>query len=414
MSDDYLFSAARIDQVIQRIDQFVFDKIDRLPEQQLLGTPPVELATYFAEKYAFDLPQLHEQQTSVDREETQVDVSRDPSRHIRDRSRPILVPATKFKYFIPFEGDGEFFSYQGNRISLNPPRARVQGKELVLTYEREDHDGSIVKAEFDRDFGQIRALLANVVELGEEFNGNLHGKALARINARRERLQKSASAVAELGYPMRRREGVAQTYTVPEVKRKLPPTLPPSRPAAAMEPVLAEAEYEHILKIMSNMVSVIERTPETFRKIGEENLRQHFLIQLNGQYEGKATGETFNGSGKTDILIRERDKNIFIAECKFWKGPKSFNDAIDQLLGYATWRDTKVALLIFNRGGSLSGVLEKIPGLVKKRPECVREIEQSGESRFRFILKRLDDADRELIVTVMVFEVPEGPSKSGS
>lgn len=28
--------------------------------------------------------------------------------------------------------------------------------------------------------------------------------------------------------------------------------------------------------------------------------------------------------------------NVFIAECKFWKGHKAFREAIDQLLGYAT------------------------------------------------------------------------------
>ena len=33
----------------------------------------------------------------------------------------------------------------------------------------------------------------------------------------------------------------------------------------------------------------------------EEEIRNFFLIQLNGHYQGNATGETFNGVGKTDI-----------------------------------------------------------------------------------------------------------------
>jgi hypothetical protein len=41
------------------------------------------------------------------------------------------------------------------------------------------------------------------------------------------------------------------------------------------------------------------------------------LVQLNGQYEGQATGETFNFQGKTDILIRVDGQNIFVAECKY-------------------------------------------------------------------------------------------------
>ena len=92
---------------------------------------------------------------------------------------------------------------------------------------------------------------------------------------------------------------------------------------------------------MNNMVAVMERSPKAFRDMKEEDLRQHFLVQLNGQYEGQASGETFNFEGKTDILIRHEGKNIFIAECKFWRGPSTVADTLDQLLSYLSWRDTK-------------------------------------------------------------------------
>ncbi len=93
-------------------------------------------------------------------------------------------------------------------------------------------------------------------------------------------------------------------------------------------------EYEFILSTISNMVEVMERSPRAFENMEEENLRQHFLVQLNGQYEGNATGETFNYQGKTDIFLRVEDRNVFIAECAFWRGEKSLKDKIDQLLSY--------------------------------------------------------------------------------
>ena len=96
------------------------------------------------------------------------------------------------------------------------------------------------------------------------------------------------------------------------------------------EPTLAMDEYEHILEILKSMAVVIERSPSSFSTLDEEAIRTHFLLQLNGHYEGSATGETFNSVGKTDILIRVENKNIFIAECKFWRGPKGFSDAIKQ------------------------------------------------------------------------------------
>ena len=109
------------------------------------------------------------------------------------------------------------------------------------------------------------------------------------------------------------------------------------------------------------MVMVMERSPRAFKDMVEEDLRSHFLVQLNGQYEGQATGEAFNYEGKTDILIRTEGKNIFIAECKFWTGPSGLNDALNQLLGYTSWRDTKVALLVFNRDRATSTVVNRIP-----------------------------------------------------
>ena len=59
------------------------------------------------------------------------------------------------------------------------------------------------------------------------------------------------------------------------------------------EPTLDEQEYQHILKILESMSLVIERSPYAFASLDEESIRNHFLLQLNGHYEGGATGETF-------------------------------------------------------------------------------------------------------------------------
>ncbi len=165
-------------------------------------------------------------------------------------------------------------------------------------------------------------------------------------------------------------------------------------------------EYEHILSVISNMVAVIERSPKAFREMAEEEIRQHFLVQLNGQYEGQASGETFNFDGKTDILIRHQGRNIFIAECKFWKGPESLRKALDQLLCYATWRDTKTALLIFNRERNFSTVVSRIPEVVRAHPNFRRDMPFNHEVGYRCAVHHRDDPNREIILTVLAFEIP--------
>ena len=129
--------------------------------------------------------------------------------------------------------------------------------------------------------------------------------------------------------------------------------------------------------------------------------------KTDGQYEGQATGETFNGNGKTDILIRADNKNIFIAECKIWRGPEKLKESIDQILGYASWRDTKTALLIFNRNKNFSSVLAKIPEIIKEHPNFKRQLPYKSETSFRFALHHQGDKNRELILTILAFEVPK-------
>lgn len=73
---------------------------------------------------------------------------------------------------------------------------------------------------------------------------------------------------------------------------------------------LSEAEYQHILAVVRSLALVIERNPSSFATLDQESIRDHIFLQLDGHYEGAATGETFNSNGKTDILICVDDRNI--------------------------------------------------------------------------------------------------------
>lgn len=158
---------------------------------------------------------------------------------------------------------------------------------------------------------------------------------------------------------------------------------------------------------MQNMALVMERAPSSFETLGEEGIRQHFLMQLNGSFQGAASGETFNYTGETDILIRIDGKNIFIAECKFWGGEKAFLETIDQLLGYLSWRDTKTAVVIFNRNKDFSAVLKTMTEAIDKHPHKKRGPEKEGETQFRYVFGSPSDHSREVVLTVMAFDVPK-------
>ena len=89
-----------------------------------------------------------------------------------------------------------------------------------------------------------------------------------------------------------------------------------------------------------------------------------------------------------------------------WTGASGLREALDQLLGYTSWRDTKTALLVFNRKVTMSTVLQRIPQTVQEHPNYKADLDYSLETGFRYVFSHRDDPDRELTLSVLVFDVP--------
>lgn len=386
--EDYLFNKTDWFSVEEHQKRAILSEIDDIDGNRLLNTSVEDLCDYFEQKYRIDIPVLHEDRVVADQREMQIDVSQDQMRYIRDRSRPFHVPGTLVEITVPFTGDAEAFRIQPTTYTSAPPRGDVRNNSLVLSVAGTDLEPQQVRSQIDRTLGEVRQYLGWLRANADGFNRQVRQLARERIDWRRNKLLADRNLVAGLGFPLKERADASRTFTAPEVRRRITPTMPlastaPYRP----EPILSSEDYEHILSVMTNMALVMERSPSAFVAIDEEALRSHFLVQLNGHYEGQATGETFNYEGKTDILVRANGKNIFIAECKYWGGPKKLSDTIDQLLGYTSWRDTKTAIIIFNRNKNFSQVLDAIPGSIHPyRPFCVQAISDRFSSVRRTIV----------------------------
>lgn len=158
---------------------------------------------------------------------------------------------------------------------------------------------------------------------------------------------------AYLDVPIVAREHPAPTFSVDPPKRhrkNVQPRSPdgPTTEPFAPEPGVTDEGFAEILATIRSVTRAVERYPSTFAGMPEESLRDVLLVVLNNQF-GPATGETFSRNGKTDILISYGDTGeaVFIAECRWWRGPSKFRSAIDQVLSYLVWRDTKAALVLF-------------------------------------------------------------------
>ena len=407
-SEKELFSRRDWFDVERNQKKLLEEEVASMDGNRLLNTSVDDLCTYLIGKYSIeDVPTLRPEEIVVDQHETEIDVSRDPMRHVLDRSRPAYVTGTEIEYTVPFDGDGEIFDVQPTSRKYNPPRGYVTDGELRIYIRGIDLAPDAVKREFEKTLSLIEQYLQTLRANTSNLNSQIPSIAHNSVENRRQKLLADRNLVSSLGYGIKQREGDSHTYVAPEVRRKVTPILPPaSSEPYKPEPQLSDSDYEHILKVIYDMAQVMERSPSAFATMGEEALRTHILVQLNGHYEGQATGETFNFEGKTDILIRSEGKNIFIAECKFWNGPKKLTETIDQLLGYSSWRDTKVGIVVFNRNRDFTNVLATLDETTKQHPNFKRDLGKQSETSFRYIFAHRDDPNREMVLTVVAFDVP--------
>ena len=100
--------------------------------------------------------------------------------------------------------------------------------------------------------------------------------------------------------------------------------------------------------------------------------------------------------GATTIMLVEDDHAV----------AQTLTDALDQLLAYLTWRDTKAALVMFNRNKNFTAMVKKMVETATEHPNCKRGPTQETETRFRYVFASKDDPAREIILNVMAVNVP--------
>jgi hypothetical protein len=385
-------------------------EISALENEYVLKASRTELEKHFLEKIAVEQLVLKTSEKYIKKQEgIDIDVSRDFMRGNFGGGR-ITARGTRIDVAIPYSGNSDLFRLRGDTISLGGyPNIEILGDEIVFSVTFPDDNVQVaqIHQQIDRNVRDLESGVSFLQNNVSTHNNSAPGWISSALERKLQQARSSLGVLASLGIPVKR-SGSMPTFSVPTVRRK-PPVSRPQVPSGKYEPepVLDITEYAHILEILRSMSLLIERNPQSFSALHEEVIRDHFLLQLNGHYEGSATGETFNASGKTDILIRSGNRNVFIAECKFWGGQKAFGEAIDQLLGYLTWRDTKSALLIFNKTKDSTSVRQKMHEVLELRAEFRKTLEHKPLGDSRYTLVKPSEPGREIILTTQLYDIPD-------
>ncbi|MET9041729.1 hypothetical protein ABZX34_02305 [Streptomyces sp. NPDC004362] len=369
-------------------------------EDDLLAHPEQDVIDSLIERFRVEAPVL-------DRESITQEPVAQGYTTVHEFGQPIEIKQTVVTLVVPFTGERDLFTLQPNTWTSAPPRAIVGAAHLKVQWSGQRLEPAAIKQSLDGQLNEIDKWLSWVSSQVNAYNGEAVTRITREVQARKERILANRNLEAAIGFPIQKRSD-AGTYAIPVVRKKIDLRSRPATSSMAAfrpEPVLAEAHYEDAIRVLLNSRNQLERSPSTTAHMGEEAIRDMLLLNLNGQFEGKAAGEVFNGKGKTDILVRVEDRHVFIGECKFWKGPKTITDTLDQLLGYLVWRDTKAALLLFIRRGNPTEIITKSLDKICSHPSFKRESTHSGEfgERYNFVFHAAGDESREIKLAFLPF-----------
>ena len=409
-SGNRLFSGASLCDKLSMLQHSAARALDDIPQERFLISNDQELVEHIVAKFLVEPLVLHEDAATMKLAETQVDVSGDPMRIFRGRqSGSFYIAGTRVDIDIPFAGDEWIFKCRTVSYSTVFPQGEVvQGNLRVSISLPHDVNRERFKEDYERELRLIKQYVKWSHSQVVEYNQSLPPLVQQAVSNRRGRLSNHAEIAGLLDIPLVAKTDAPSINPVMVEVRRPPPLPVPPKTGLAPEPGINIDTFEHILQFIRHQGRTFERTPATYSIHDEEGLRNIILAQLNGHFEDDAVGEVFRKRGKTDICIEQDNRAAFIGECKIWSGPVSLDDALDQLLSYLTWRDSKASLIVFNsKNKHFSRILESLPTTVKNHSLFVHfvDCEESGEWRVQMCSK--EDEGRRVTVHIFVFNIYE-------
>ncbi|MEQ8473555.1 MAG: hypothetical protein RIC35_20325 [Marinoscillum sp.] len=119
-------------------------------------------------------------------------------------------------------------------------------------------------------------------------------------------------------------------------------------------------QFEKLIKSLRYLTVDMQRRPEQFQVLDEENIRDRMLTPINVTFKGRGNAEAKNCKGKTDILVRTKDGlNEHIFELKVWDGIKTLIEAISQLQGYLSWHNNYSGIIMFCYNLDFTSILDE-------------------------------------------------------
>ena len=329
------------------------------------------------------------------------------------RAGKIIYEGYKIEVEYPFTGDPRLFFVRPNSFYIGGalPEIKIDDVKniVILSHECWDKDSNKFNKDKEQGFDNtIKHRLTINPEI-EKFNLSLKNRISSIFRQRKEECIAEDSFFKAINVKPKSDEE-AKVIT-PIIKKKTTPKPRVAEKTYDYYPSMADSMYEDIIKTLNQTGQNWEKYPSIYLNKDEEALRDLFLTHLITRYDFiSATSETFNYGGKTDICLKDpsTNANLFIAECKIWKGVSIFHKAINQLFDrYLTVRDSKVALMFFVYGKDFNRILETIKNEAPKHPYYIASKGHHTKSSCSYEFCLPNDRDQKVKLEIMAFHFPK-------
>jgi hypothetical protein len=389
----------------QELTQKLISTIQSASKEYILNIPEEEYISYILNK--FELVPL-----TIDKESEHIaePFLKKERRENNYFGGTTTVDIYNFKISYFYSGSKELFGISPSTKTIIDYPIRLEGDNIVsFVVELLQLDANDFNRIKNRAFESAFTNVVNVNNFVANWNNSLRELVEKQFKTVKEKYINENSFFAAINVKTNR--DTSQVFSVPTVKKiDVPKPQLQGKKTYTPEPTMADVTYQDILNIIYSVGQSMERKPSLYQGKNEEALRDQFLLFLETRYEGTtATGETFNKNGKTDILLKHQDgSNLFIVECKIWHGQKQFLEAISQLFDrYLTWRDSKVAVMMFVKNKEFSKTIETVKTEVVSHQYFVEALDTSKDSSFSYKFHLKDDKEKAVFLEVMLFHFPE-------
>jgi len=360
----------------------------------IIGTSTDELADYYFEKRHYTPIEIDPERQETIEQKNEVRTiraeQRDPMyRHDGDlkceyESVHVTIP------IIPHQNLDELLKMRPSTFSLSGSTNKVNWKRNTAEFTIDIKGYGFTRDEkwIVNEVTNLKQYVYNHIHIVkteiETENAKLLPKIKAAIEARKAKLtedkEKYNALFKQIGIPLKKKEDEIikriQLDTKPLVQRIKPnPTQPENY-------IIDRTKVLDIIHILDNQGIQFEKTPASFKNSGENDFRNILLVGLNTVFQGKATGETFNAKGKSDIYLNIDKGSILVCECKIWGGQKLYGETIDQLLGYLTWRQNYGIMITFVKNKSLTNVLTEAAASIQAHPSYRNNYQRIADTHF--------------------------------